>query len=382
MHHRETPNLNKTRILQVIDHLFAGGAQELIVRLAESVNRARFDMEVCCLHGWGTYADRLVATGVSVYSLGQSKYTPLLPTRFTTLLQEKRPHILHLHLEASTLLGAVIGRLVGTSHIITTIHTSYAHRPRLWLWLIHAIFPLIDRYVVETSLGIQELTSAGIPADKVVCIRRGVRSSRVLSNDQESSLKSRIAIRAQFGIGMDDPLLINVARLHPDKDQESLLHAMSLIVERLPSARLIIVGEGPLRATLERMVKRFGLSAHVFMPGFTQKVMDFYMAGDVYILSSCREGLPVTLLEAMMCSLPIIAFDVGAVNEVVLNGQTGLLVHAGDVSALADAAVSLLTNSKRARRLGNMARQMVLSQRTVERMIREYEALYDELTEL
>jgi glycosyltransferase involved in cell wall biosynthesis len=169
---------------------------------------------------------------------------------------------------------------------------------------------------------------------------------------------------------------ISVARLDPIKDQASLLRAVRRIVDKVPDFKLELVGEGAERPRLERLRDELGLRAHVLLSGHCDDVALRLARADVFFLTSLSEGLPLSLLEAMASALPVIATDVGGNREVVVQGETGLLVPAGSAEEVAEAALSLVREPHRAGALGLAGRARVESLFSLEGMIARYERLY------
>ncbi len=143
-----------------------------------------------------------------------------------------------------------------------------------------------------------------------------------------------------------------VARLDLQKGFEYLLRAARELCGAFPALKVVIVGEGPDRHAIENMIQRFGLQSNVILAGQHSDMPGIYAAMDIFVLPSLNEGLPMTILEAMAASRPVIATRVGAIPRVIKDGETGLLVDPGDVNGLRNALARLLTDSDLCRRLG------------------------------
>ena len=149
-----------------------------------------------------------------------------------------------------------------------------------------------------------------------------------------------------------------------------------VVVHEIPDARFVILGEGELREQLERQVRDHHLEKHVFLPGFRTDVLGCIKGFDVFAMSSVTEGLGTSLLDAMACSKPIVATSVGGIPEVVVDGDTGLLVAPRNHAAMADAIVRLLTDEGLRGRMGEAGLARVRERFTVERMVSETAAVY------
>jgi glycosyltransferase involved in cell wall biosynthesis len=156
--------------------------------------------------------------------------------------------------------------------------------------------------------------------------------------------RSRAEVRAGLGVAPDAPLVVCVARLHPQKDLPTFLRAMDVLRARVPAVRAALVGEGPERPALIDLLDELGLRDVVVLAGRSANAPDEMAAADVVALSSRWEGNPITLAEAMQLEVPVAATAVGAVPELVEDGVTGRLVAPGDPAALGDACAALLAD--------------------------------------
>jgi glycosyltransferase involved in cell wall biosynthesis len=174
-----------------------------------------------------------------------------------------------------------------------------------------------------------------------------------------------------------------VGRLDPVKDQEGLVFAFKMLCESSPLGRerlrLVIAGEGPQRAGLEAQIAHLGLENQVCLLGNRTDVPRLLPEFDVFVLSSIAEGMPGVLLEAMAAGLPVVATDVGGVSEVVLHGQTGLLIPARDIRALANALSSYVSDGALRQQHGQAGRHRVEAGFSLDDMLSAYTAVYDEL---
>ncbi len=189
----------------------------------------------------------------------------------------------------------------------------------------------------------------------------------------------RLALRARLGLPEDRILCALVGRLTPQKDPGILLEAWS--VGRLSQARLVLVGDGPLRKSLEARVARGPLAGQVIFAGATADVSQYLRAADLLALPSQAEGMSNALLEAMACGLPVVATDVPG-NREVLDGEraAGMLVPAGDPIALSEALDALVASSTLRREVGCAARQRTLERFGIDRVGAQYLSLYEELS--
>lgn len=364
----------KIRVLHVIDHLGAGGAQDLLLEIVKNINRSRFEMEVCCLHGWGAYADEIRDLGVHVYSLSERRLNPFIPFSLWRLLVSNRYDILNSHLSASTLLSGIIGWLAEVPGLVVTIH-ALKNQSLPWVFPLWGMLsPLFDKFVAEVQLSKEELIESGVPEDKIEYIQIGTdffnKADIYERKDRERT------VREEFNIGEKDPLILNIARLHKHKGHIHLIKAMGDVAQEMPTAKLLIVGDGPMRPTLEGSTAQLGLTQNVIFAGFRRDLMALYSTCDVLVMPSIKEALGITTIQAMACGKPVVACNVGAMSEAIIHSNTGLLVPPKDPSALAQALIRLIKEPLLKRELGLRAKAFVRENFNLEALIHKYEEMY------
>jgi glycosyltransferase involved in cell wall biosynthesis len=187
---------------------------------------------------------------------------------------------------------------------------------------------------------------------------------------------ARARARQRIGAADGDVLVGTVARLDAVKDLPMLMRAIAVARSMVPTVRLVIVGEGPARAAIERTVAEVALETSVHLTGQRNDVRELMPAFDLYVNSSISEGISLTLLEAMAAERAIVATAVGGTPEVVCDGATGVLVPPGDAGALGAAMAALLKEPMRAAALGEAGRRRVLQHFTLDRMVEAYAAVY------
>jgi glycosyltransferase involved in cell wall biosynthesis len=214
--------------------------------------------------------------------------------------------------------------------------------------------------------------STGIGAAKLTTIANGVPVPRIDAAD-------RAAARADFGIPEGAPILGIVARLSPEKEHRTLLAAFARVRSVIPAARLLIVGDGPLREPLERQVVELQLGDRVHFAGFRADVDRMLAAMDLFVLCSTFEGTSLTLLEAMGAGLPIVATAVGGTPDVLGGSENGLLVPPQEAEALSQSLISLLSDLDSARAMADRAQERMKAHYGIESMTQQYEDLYERI---
>jgi glycosyltransferase involved in cell wall biosynthesis len=210
-----------------------------------------------------------------------------------------------------------------------------------------------------------------IEPHRLVVIRNGVDTAKVCPGDGSDARRALGVLADTFHIGC-------VARLSLEKDHATLLEAFAMLRARLPQAHLTLVGDGALRTELEELAARLGVREAVTFKGFTSDVASLLPAFDVFALASRTEGTSLTLLEAAAAGLPIVATRVGGNAEIVVDGESGLLVPAGEPRAFADALFALAMSGDR-RVMGARGRDGVVARYDLANMVAAYDTLYTEV---
>jgi L-malate glycosyltransferase len=230
----------------------------------------------------------------------------------------------------------------------------------------------VDCYIAASEAIRQILVADGVAPDRVVTVHEGIDVEHVVA-------APAVNVHETFWLPHHAPVVGNVAALVPHKGQRYLIEAAHLVVKQIPDARFIILGEGELREHLEHLVREHALEKHVLMPGFRTDVIGCIKGFDVFVMSSVTEGLGTSLLDAMACERPIVATRAGGIPEIVEEEKTGLLVPPRDHHALADAIVRALNDRPLRERLAAAGFARVRERFTVERMVAETAAVYEQI---
>lgn len=227
----------------------------------------------------------------------------------------------------------------------------------------------VDCFIAASEAIRHMLIGDGVPADRTVTVHEGIDVEHVLATPP-------VDVHEAFWLPHHAPVVGNVAALVPHKGQRHLIEAAHLVVQEVPDARFVILGEGELREHLERLVREYHLEKHVLLPGFRTDVLGCIKGFDLLVMSSITEGLGTSLLDAMACAKAVVATRAGGIPEVVADSVTGVLVEPRDHRAMAAAIVGLLRDEHMRRRMGAAGLARVRERFTVERMVSETAAVY------
>jgi glycosyltransferase involved in cell wall biosynthesis len=343
------------RVFFVIGRLNVGGAEAELLRLANGLDRSRFLPYVVTLEDPGPRASEL--RGIELISLGRRrKWSVGTYRELRRLLRQYRPDIVQSFLFTENMFTRWIGEGAVVSGLQGSLSDDFETGPSLKLLLERSTFGR-PRAVVSNSEFYRSLYGRlGLDASRIVVIPSGVEF-REGKGDR---------IRAEFGIRPGEILITSVARLVERKGHEDLIRAGA-------GYRLLFVGDGPFRRRLE------GRGA--ILAGWRTDIPDILAASDIVALASrFGEGCPNSLLEAMAQGRPVVATRAGGTPEVVIDGQTGLLVRPWDGEGLRSALGALAADPGLRQRLGRAGQERARSEFGVERLVRSYEALYFKLT--
>jgi sugar transferase (PEP-CTERM/EpsH1 system associated) len=350
------------RVVHVSFGLDVGGQEKLLVELARHADRSRFTLMFVSLGERGALAGDLQAWGGPVVALGKpSGLKPSLIFELARWFRRWRADVVHTHDQRSLIYAAPAAWLAGVPRVIHTRHGRDVGATPRGRALIGHLSRLVDHFVCVSG-DIEQLSVAeGIAPWRLRTIRNGIDLDRF----------------AFSGPHPGGPV-IAVARLSPEKDLANLVRAAAIARQRDPDLRIEIAGDGPCLPELRQLVAELGLEGRVALLGEVDDVAGLLARGGLFVLPSRSEGIALTLLEAMARGLPVVATRVGGTPEVVLDGQTGLLVPSGDPAALAEAILRLRRDPERGEAMGRAARQRAEERFDVRRMVADYETLYRE----
>lgn len=369
----------KIRVLLLVPQLGIGGAETHVVHLLERLDRSAFSVSLCVLKpGAPDWDERARRSAESFLILGfRMRNLPLSIVRLARHLGRERIDVLHCHLSLADSIGRIAGAMARVPVIVTTEHGKHLWKSKAHLLLERALMRVTDlRICVSRDIMEIRMRSEGTPADKLALIPNGVDVAAM-----RATRRPRADVMAEFGWGPDNRLALAVGRLVPAKHFAALAEAMSLLRERAPDLRCLIVGEGRSEDDVREAVARWRVADRVVLAGPRRDVPDLLAAADVFVLTSIREGLPVSLLEAMAAEKAIVATGVGGVPDAVTDGESGVLVPPMDPAAVADAMARVLGDPGLRRSLGRAAARVVEERFSLDGMVRRvgeaYRTLYD-----
>jgi len=357
------------RVALLIDTLHRAGAEKQLVTVATGLDRRRFAPRVLLLTDTGAYETALRAAEVPVTLIGKRhKLGGLAFLRLRALLRRERPHLLHTWMFTCNLYGRLAARglpIVTLASEVAADPTKSALRLAVDRWLAPSTRAF---YVNSAAVARFYHARCGIPLEKLVVIPNGVRVPSL----------PRVP-RAALGVREDAFVVCCAGRLAPQKGFESAIGALATPALRARPVELIVAGEGASRGTLEALAAARGVAARVRLLGQRSDLPGVLQAADAFVLSSRYEGMSNALMEAMALGLPCVTTPVEGVEELVVHGESGLVVSDSAPEPIAAALARLIDDPSLARRLGAAARERMAREFSVEANVRRFETLYDAL---
>jgi len=359
--------MRRIKVLNLIDSLYAGGAESLLARFAlEARKHENFRIDILTLYRRGFFEEELKVKGISVSCLNLSfKYDFSKIFLLRRILEEGEYDLLHVHLFPADIFSAIASLLVKKPRLIFSEHSVYNRRRSIKL------YKFIDRFVYSRYC-------------KIVCVSDLVKAEldRYLPQVASKSVVIKNAVEVQ---DFPDTLnksydIIFVGRLEKAKGVDVLLRAIQLLEKnRSLNLKVAIVGDGSQRDYLKNMVRDLEIKSKVEFLGVREDVSELMRSSKIFVLPSRWEGLPMVILEAMANKVPIIASAVGGIPEVISDGIHGLLIEPDNWDVLASRIELLLNDASLRKKLSENAFERVLSDYSIKEYCKNMLKLYEEV---
>jgi len=362
----------RIKVVHIVEDLKIGGLEKVIAALALGMDARKFDTQVWCLAKGGDVVDWLRAGGITVIICGMPSYhKPIDVLRLSRFMHRHKVDIVHAHGYFAGTFGRIAAILAGVKIIVFHVHSTYFY----FRWRHVAIEKILSLFT-----------------DKIVCVSKAVK--RFVEDVEKISPRKTVLVYNTpsrkwpcpskhldlIRRSKDDCVLLSVGALVENKGHGLLIEAVGELVPRFPNLRLVIAGAGPLRCELKGKIRCLGLENKAFLTGLVKDIDNAYRIANIFVMPSrFREGLGLAILEAMQCGLPVVAFRLGGICEIVENNRTGLLVPPGDVKALAQAIATLLSDKDLRAKMGREGARVIRERFRSGQMIALIESLYLQL---
>ena len=385
-------------VVHVIESLGPGGAERLLYTNLKHFDPQRVRSTVITVYPHNTHwVEPVKELGVPVVSLDcrSTRDIPKGVSRLRTWLRANRPDLVHSHLWAANVISRIAGRMTGVP-VVSSVHNP-DHEPQAWsdgadvsLITRHAVKAL-DRWTAKFGssrmVAVSDYVRKGAGRD----LHFPLQSIDLVYNPFDVDLikapvKDRGELLRELDLPVESQILLNVARVSPQKGLLYAVRALPAILKQYPQVHLLSVGatsDPRWTAELKRKAESLGVADHFHMLGAQANVVDFLRACDIFVFPSLYEGLGIALIEAMAAGCVCVATNTGPIPEVVQDGKDGVLVPSADAEALARAICDLLGDPSRRSQLGTAAKQTAFSKfqpkEQAERLTRVYESVIHRL---
>lgn len=356
--------MKKIRLTVFLGSFTVGGGQQVVYEILKKLDRNQADVTVICYEGRvHTPLEAAVEKLVKLVYLNESGTITLGKARTVfSAIDQSKPDVVHVHLGGMAY--AVPWALLRHKPLLITAHAKpeKAFPPRalpLIRWGLRRDCIRIAAVSEENQWALQRFL--GIEDRRIVLVNNGIDTERFYREAHEHFT------------------FINVGRQDENKNQMMILRAFARLRASFDNLRLILAGDGPVHQQMLEQAEALGVGESVEFPGMVSCVEEYYAVSDVYVQSSYREALPMSILEAMAAELPIVATDVGGLRDIVKGN--GVLIQPGDEDALYDAMRSLYCMGQAERaEMGKHSRSIVKQGYSSEDMARQYLQMYQEMT--
>ncbi|MBN2594652.1 MAG: glycosyltransferase [Sedimentisphaerales bacterium] len=367
-------------VVLVIDDLAYGGAERQVVELANNLNPARFDAHVCSLSDHVPLSDTLRDAEHRLHTvIRKSRFDFTVVPRLAFLLRTLKADIVHGYLFSAEIICRLAGRIARTSLVIGSERNANRSIRKDHIIGLKLTRRCVDIIVANSNAGAESNRKVfDRPASDYRVVHNGIDAARFKPADAR-------VIRDELAIPTRCPVIGAFANFKKQKNHAMLFRAFRLVLDSVPDARLLLVGEQPVdsrgkldgyQAQLDRLVDDLGIRHRCMFLGHRGDVEHVYPACNVTVLSSLHEGTPNVLLESMACGVPVVATNVCDNEYIVRDGEVGHLVAVGDEVGMAHRIESLLRNDILRQEMGQKARHWVVEEFSSKRMTDKMEDVY------
>lgn len=357
-------------ILEIIYTFEVGGSERLAAAIASAAKKAGEDIAVCALNGdSGAVKDQLRNENIPCYGFDSNKVSKFaLLFRLYQLFRKIKPDVIHVHHVSQYLLVYWPAKLAFIKKIVLTEHANYSIKVN------KKLNKRAKRYckkadvltTVNDDLRFYFNSEINVPSDKLVTIPNGVNTRHYTPGPADIKLK------AELNPSSKKLVLSCIGRLVEAKDHLNLINAIKIVLEKgINDFVVLIVGDGNLRDSIEACVNKLGVSENVILTGARSDIVEILRVSDIGILSSRREGFPMTLLEAMSTGKPCISTNVGCVRELITS-DVGVVVPPEDSVALATAICDLYNRADDLEAMGLEARKIIVEKYDIDDVLAHY----------
>lgn len=368
------------KILHLINTLSAGGAELHLLTLCRYLKQQGVEVIVTCLReqtkGSRSLRPEFEQEGIKVLNLqADSRYDWRFLSKFIHLLKEEKPDILHTHLPRADFAGFLAKLFFNSIRWICSIHDIYSKSwsGRWFLPMFNFVWRHADA-LIAISHAVEDwlIQERRIPSEKITVIHYGIEVERFAQPNFDFQKAQGLTTHKVIG---------SIGRLEPRKGHDVLIRAMPNVLKQIPNGILIIAGHDPwgYGSILHSMIDKLGLNNQVRLLGFQADIPSFLHALDVFAFASSSEGFGQVLIEAMAAGKPVVASRIAPITEIVVDGETGILVKPESPEDFAQAISYLLSHPEKGQAMGLRGSMLVEKNFSVQRMVKETLQVYENI---
>jgi glycosyltransferase involved in cell wall biosynthesis len=383
-------DINPYRILHCIDNLGRGGSETQLLQTLLAMDKTRFQNYVCYLNSPSDLEEAIAHSGLLVTNLhiGHQRNWFRAIRGISKLINRYHIQLIHASTSYSNIYAPIAGAIKRIP-VLFTLNNIYnvndfkeATQSFLRRWRLKGFFYLRSWILRATKTKMIAISNAArksamehlrIPANRINVVYRGL----IPENYEPGCFSPEILQRARQELNITDafPALIHVGRLWAVKNQEDIIRAMPIVLKSYPKAKLLIVGQGPLKAVLEETRDRLGLKDSVVFLGLREDIPLLLSISHIFVAASYHEGFGNVITEAMAAGKPVVAYDIPAWRE-ILQGEAGILVASRDNNLLANEIVHLAADSEKMKIMGSRGIQIVREKFDIRHNTKQIESIY------
>ena len=385
--------MQKIKVINPITRLIVGGAQETVIETCACINKDRFETQIVAGPQTGPEGELIseVKKRQIPLTLIPELVREINPVKdfiaaykLVKLFKREQPHIVHTHSSKTGIIGRWAARLAGVPVIVHTVH-GWGHHPyqqpliqKIYIFAEQKTVPFTDKLIAVSTLNVDKGLKDHIGTrEKYVVIH-----SCINLDDFSRPKVDPLSLRKALGIDAASPVVGTVSRLSHQKNPLDFVRMAAQVKKEIPTAQFLFVGDGPLRAETEALIRELHLEQDIILAGLRMDVPDLLHAMDIFALTSLWEGLPRVIPQAMIAGLPVVANNVDGNAEIIRDGVNGFLTPPGDISLMAERIVRLLKDQPLKQAIVAQGRETAAQEFSLHDMVKKIETLYDELLTL
>ena len=374
--------MGKSRIIHIQVLPILSGVQKSMLDIISRLEPDQYDITVLC-QAEGELTRALRQKKIGFITLPELKreinpyYDSLAFLKLYKLLKRGKYDLVHTHSSKPGIIGRLAAKAAGIKCIVHTVQgfAFHQHSSKVQVFLVGLLEKLAgmaSHKVIFVNSKDRDVASKMklVPNHKMVIIHNGVDLNQFNSGN---------GVKNGNGIRTNGAMVGMVARLWEQKAPQDYIAAIPKVVDKIPDAKFLVIGDGPLEQELKEMSDKLGIKENVQFLGWRQDINDLLKVIDVVVLPSLWEGLPVSILEAMALSKPVVATNIKGNNELVVHGQTGYLVKPGNPEEISAYVLKLLNDQPLAQKMGRLGHSRVKEKFALKKIVEQTSSLYENL---